>query len=275
LITIGEETNAPAVEIVRFDMTLPSLSLKGKTAIVTGGRSGIGKFIALLFAEAGADVAVADVVADERLAAVAEEIQGLGRRCLDVQVDTSQKSGVDRMVRQSVKALGGVDILVNAAGISTRTTPMEISEEEWDRVMDIDLKGCLLCAQAAGKQMIAQGRGGSIINLTSVAGIKAVVMRAGYASAKIGLIMLTRQLALELAPHKIRTNAIAPGLVRTELTRDMWGDPETKSQMAALVPLGSWAEPLDVANAALFLASEAAGYITGITLPVDGAASIA
>jgi NAD(P)-dependent dehydrogenase (short-subunit alcohol dehydrogenase family) len=255
-------------------MALPSLSLKGKTAIVTGGRRGIGKFIALLFAEAGADVTLADIVSDAELETTTKEIQQLGRRGLAVQVDTTRKTDVDNMVQTAVKELGGVDILINAAGISTRTTPMEICEKEWDRVMDIDLKGCLLCAQAAGKQMIDQGRGGSIINLTSVAGIKAVAMRAGYASAKIGLIMLTRQLALELAPHNIRANAIAPGLVLTELTRDMWGDPELKKQMDAMVPLGSWAEPIDIANAALFLASDAAGYITGITLPVDGGASI-
>ena len=255
-------------------MPLPSLSLKGKTAIVTGGRRGIGKFIALLFAEAGADVTLADIVSDDELEAAAQEIQKLGRHGLAVQVDTTRKTDVDNMVQQTVKELGGVDILINAAGISTRSTPMEISEEDWDRVMDIDLKGCLLCAQAAGKRMIDQGRGGSIINLTSVAGIKAVTTRAGYASAKIGLIMLTRHLALELAPHSIRANAIAPGLVLTELTRDMWGDPEVKKQMDAMVPLGSWAEPIDIANAALFLASDAAGYITGITLPVDGGASI-
>ena len=256
-------------------MTLPTLSLKGKRAVVTGGRSGIGRATALLFAEAGADVAVADVVADIELETVAEKIRAFGRRGLAIQVDTTAKAGVNDMVQRVVAELGGVDILINAAGISTRVTPMEISEEEWDRVMDIDLKGCLLCAQAAGKEMIKQGRGGSIINLTSVAGIKTIAIRAGYGSAKMGLIMLTRQLALELGPHKIRANAIAPGLVSTEMTRDMWGNPEVKKQQEALVPMGSWADPIDIANAALFLVSDAASYISGITLPVDGAISIA
>jgi 3-oxoacyl-[acyl-carrier protein] reductase len=256
-------------------MGLPTLSLKGKTAIVTGGRRGIGQSIAWLFAEAGANVTVADLVADEELEATRKKIQGFGVRCLAVQADTTKKSDVDNMVRKTVAKLGGVDILVNAAGISTRKTPMEISEAEWDRVMDIDLKGCLLCAQAAGRQMIAQKRGGSIISLTSVAGIKPITIRAGYASAKIGLIMLTKQLALELGQHKIRANAIAPGLVMTEMTRDMWGDPEIKKELEATVPLGSWAKPIDIANAALFLASDAGGYITGVTLPVDGASAIA
>lgn len=255
-------------------MTLPSLSLKGKTAIVTGGRRGIGQAIALLYAEAGADVTVADVVADEDLAATARQIKGFGSRSLAVQADTTIKNDVDHMVQKTIDELGSVDILVNAAGISTRKTPMEISEEEWDRVMDIDLKGCLLTSQAAARQMIHQGWGGSIINLTSVAGIKPIIIRAGYASAKTGLIMLTKQLALELARHKIRTNAIAPGLVVSELTRDMWANPEVKKEKQAMVPLGCWAEPVDIANAALFLASDAASYITGITLPVDGASSI-
>jgi NAD(P)-dependent dehydrogenase (short-subunit alcohol dehydrogenase family) len=147
---------------------------------------------------------------------------------------------------------------------------MNIGEEEWDRVMDIDLKGCLLCAQVAGKKMAEQGRGGSITNLSSVAGIRAHTMRAGYGSAKVGLIMLSKQLAIELGPHNIRVNAICPGVVQTELTRDMWGDPETKQQWQSAVPLNRWAQPSDIANAALFLASDAASYITGIALAVDG-----
>lgn len=255
-------------------MPLPTLSLEGKVAIVTGGRRGIGQAIALLFAEAGADVTVADVVDDNELASVVKEIQAQGRHSITVRADTTKKIDVDNMVQRTIKELGSVDILINAAGISTRITPMEISEEEWDRVMDINLKGCLLCAQAAGRRMIEQGRGGSIINLSSVAGIKPITIRAGYASSKIGLIMLTKQLAIELAPHNIRVNAVAPGSVITEMTRDMWDDPEAKTQIEAMVPLGRWGEASEIANAALFLASDAGSYITGITLPIDGALSV-
>lgn len=251
-------------------MCLPSLSLEGKVAIVTGGRRGIGKAIALVFAEAGANVAVADAVVDDgQLEAVAKEIQGLGRS-LAIQVDTTRKADADNMVQKTVDEWGGVDILVNAAGISTRATPMEISEEQWDRVMDIDLKGCLFCAQAAGKRMIEQGKGGNIINISSIQGIKANVKRAGYGSAKVGLIMLTRQLAIELGLHNIRVNAIAPGIIRTDMTRDIWSDPEISKQWLAMIPMNRLGEPTDIANAALFLASDAASYISGITLCVDG-----
>jgi len=252
-------------------MSLPSLSLEGKTAIVTGGRRGIGKAIALVFAEAGANVAVADAVVDDgQLEVVAKEIQGLGQRSLAVQVNTTRKADVDNMVEKTVNELGSVDILANVAGISTRVSPMEISEEEWDRVMDIDLKGCLFCAQAAGKRMIEQGRGGNIINMSSMVGIKAFTKRAGYGSAKIGLIMLTKQLAMELGPYGIRVNAIAPGHIRTEMTKDRWGDPRMARQSEAEVPLGRWGEPSDVANTALYLASEVSSYISGVTIPVDG-----
>jgi len=255
-------------------MTLPNLSQAGKVVVVTGGRRGIGKAIALLFAEAGADITVTDVMADDEFDATAAEIRALGRRCLAIQGDTTRKADVDNVFQETIHELGGVDVLINSAGISTRITPMEISEAEWDRVMDINLKGCLFCAQAAGRRMVEQGRGGTIINLSSVAGIKAVTVRAGYGTSKIGLIMLTKQLALELAPHKIRVNAIAPGLVRTQLTRDAWGEAESEKQMSAMVPMGRWAEASEIADAALFLASDAAAYISGITLPVDGALSI-
>lgn len=254
-------------------MSLPSLSLEGKVTIVTGGRRGIGKAIALLFAEAGANVTVADVVAGDELETVAKEFQGFGRRSLAVQADTTRKADVDNMVQKTVNELGSIDILVNAAGIATWVTPMEISEEEWDRVMDIDLKGCLLCAQAAGKRMIEQRRGGNIINISSVVAIKAVTNRAAYASAKAGLIMLTRQLAIELAPHNIRVNAIAPGFIMTEMTRNLWSDPELSRKRLTMIPMNRIGEPIEVAHSALFLASDASSYVTGITLVVDGGAT--
>ena len=254
-------------------MSIPSFSLEGKVAIVTGAKRGIGRAIALVLAEAGADVAVATRVvkdANYDLEAVAEEIRGLGRRSLAVQADVAKKSDVDNLVQKTVSELGGIDVLVNSAGITTRTTPMEISEEEWDRILDTDLKGCLLCAQATGKRMIEQKRGGSIINLSSVAAVTSPVNRAGYASAKLGVIMLTRQLAKQLGPYNIRVNTIIPGFIKTEMSRDMWSNPKKLKQELAMIPMNRWGEPVEIANIALMLASDVASYVSGVALAVDG-----
>jgi NAD(P)-dependent dehydrogenase (short-subunit alcohol dehydrogenase family) len=251
--------------------TLPRFSLTAKVAIVTGAKRGIGRTIAQLFAHAGANVVVADVVVDDgQLEAVAKEIQNLGRHSLAVQVDVTRKADVNNMVLKTLNEFGGVDILANVAGITTRVTPMDITEEEWDRVMDIDLKGCLFCAQAVGKRMIEQGKGGNIINISSTAGVKTDPNRGGYGSAKVGLIMLTKQLAIGLGQCNIRVNAIAPGPTKTELSRDMWSNPEAYKRLAAQIPLNRWAEPIEIANAALFLASDMSSFVTGITLCVDG-----
>lgn len=252
-------------------MNLLAVSLQDKVTIVTGARRGIGKAIALGFARAGSNVAVFDrVVEDGLLEGVAREIESIDRHSLAIQADVTRKTDVDNMVQKTVKELGGVDILINNAGIIPRGTPLEISEEMWDAVMAVNLKGCLLCSQAAAKRMIEQGRGGSIIHISSVAGIEANVNRAGYASSKAGLIMLTRQMAVELGPHNIRVNNIAPSNVKTEWNRDIYSDPEKSKQRLSIVPIKRWVEPTEIVNAALFLASDFATYITGITLPVDG-----
>jgi len=174
------------------------------------------------------------------------------------------------MVQNTINELDSVDILVNAAGVSSRVSPMEINEQEWDRVVDIDLKGCLLCAQAAGKRMIEQGRGGNIINVSSGTGIIAFPNIGGYNCAKAALIMLTRQLAIELAPHKIRVNVMCPGNTKTDMNRDWRSDPEKSKKRLAMVPMNRFAEPVEIANAALFLASEVSSFVTGAPLCVDG-----
>jgi len=252
-------------------MDVLNVSLQGKVTIVTGARRGIGKALALGFARAGAHVALCDhVVEDGLLEAVAREIEDSGRPSLAMQADVTKKTDVDRMVKQTIEQLGGVDILINNAGMIPRATPLEISEEMWDTVMAVNLKGCLLCSQGAAKRMIEQQRGGSIIHISSVAGIEANVNRAGYASSKAGLIMLARQMAIELGAHNIRVNTIAPSNVKTEWNRDIHTDPEKSKQRLSIVPIKRWVEPTETVNAALFLASDFATYITGITLPVDG-----
>ncbi len=254
-------------------MSIPALSLSGKVAVITGAKRGIGKASALLFAEAGADIAIASRTVgdgDDSLASVAEEVRALGGKCLPVQADVSQKAEVDNLLKQTVDEFGGIDILLNCAGISTRHTPMQIKEEEWGRIIDTNLKGFLFCAQAAAGQMILQKRGGSIITIASVAALKAPLNRAGYASAKLGSIMLTRQMAKELGPHNIRINAIIAGFTKTEMTRDIWGNPQALQKELANIPLDRWCDPREIALSALWLTSDAASYITGVALPVDG-----
>ncbi len=252
-------------------MSIPSFSLEGKVAIVTGGKGEIGKAIALAFAEAGADVAVCTrVVEGGELAAVAEEIQRLGRRSLAVQTDVTRKSEVDNLVKRVMDELGAIDILVNNAGIRSGVrSVLETTEDEWHKIFDVNLKGCFLCSQAAAKTMIEQKRG-NIINITSVAGLRGFAGRGAYNMTKAGMIMLTRNLARDLGRHNIRVNAIAPATVKTEMSRHIWGVPQTLKKAEASYPLGRLAEVSDIVGPALFLASDASSYISGHTISVDG-----
>jgi len=251
-------------------MSIPDFSLAGKVAIVTGGKRGIGKAIALAFAEAGADVAVCGrVIEDGELEAVAGEIRRLGRRSLAVQADVSRKSDVDNLVQKVTEQLGAIDILVNNAGIVVRATLLDTSEEDWDRVINIDLKGYYLCSQAVGRKMVEQKKG-SIINITSSHAFKVSPGAVAYGIAKAGVVMLTRGLAQELGSYGIRANAIAPILVKTEMTRSRWSDPEFLKKREARIPLGRVAEPGDIVGTALFLASDASSLISGHTVLIDG-----
>jgi 3-oxoacyl-[acyl-carrier protein] reductase len=247
-----------------------NLSLKDKKALVTGGRSGMGKATALCFAEAGADVAVCDCeVQDGQLNAVAKEIREMGRRSLSIKADVSLKSEVDNLFEQVVRQFGSIDILVNCAGIVTASSVLEMPEEEWDRVLAVDLKSIYLCGQAAGKVMAEQKRG-SIISIASEFGLHGALNRGAYCAAKSGVINLTRVMALELAIHNIRVNAVAPGVIKTPLSYRRWNDPKLLKETEAHIPLGRMGAPEEVAAAILFLASDAASYITGQTLLVDG-----
>lgn len=251
-------------------MPIPSLSLEGKTAIVTGGGTGIGRSIALTFAAAGANVVVCSRTL-ANLEKVAEEVKALGRRSLAVRTDVTQKTDVDNMVQRVMDEFGAIDILVNDAGVWLAGEVLDFSEEAWDRTMDINIKGCYLCCQAVGKKMVERKRG----NIISIASTNSFVLSkedAPYSVSKAGMVMLIRGLAKELVSYNIRVNAVAPGWVRTEMSREIWSQPESEyaKQEMARIPMGRLAEPSDVANAALFLASDLSSYITGATIVVDG-----
>lgn len=254
-------------------MGVPGLSLEGKLAIVTGGRRGIGRAIALAMAEAGADVALCDrVTEDGELAAVAEEIQKLGRRALAIKADVTRKGDVDNMVQVVTGEFGAIDILVNNAAMNIMAPLLELGEDGWDKVINTDLKGYYLCCQAAGRKMVDRKRG-HIINIASTAAMKAAPRMGAYCIAKAGVVMLTRVLALELAQYNIQVNAIAPYMVRTKFSQPLWSDARTLKQIEAEIPLGRLAETKDIIGAALFLASDASSYITGHTIVVDGGLS--
>jgi 3-oxoacyl-[acyl-carrier protein] reductase len=245
--------------------------LEGKKALVTGGSKGIGRAIALSFAGAGADVAVCSQGSKKgQLEGVAEEIQALGRRSLAIRADTGRKSDVEDMVGQVVNQFGEVDILVNNAGILIRSSLMELAEEDWDKLMNVDLKGYFLCSQAVGKRMIEQKKG-NIINIATQFAFRAAQVEMGaYGVAKAGVVMMTRFLARELSAHGIRVNGIAPGITKTDFSRKTWSNPELLKTIEDSLPLGRMGEADDMADAALFLASDASRYITGETILMDG-----
>jgi len=249
-------------------MSILSLSLEGKVAIVTGGGTGIGRAIALEFAKAGADV----VVASRRLPVlekVAEEIRALGRRSLAVRTDVSQKADVDNMVQKAMDEFGAIDILVNNAGILVLRSLLETEEDDWDKIFDINLKGCQLCSQAVGRIMVKRKKG-NIINIASTDSFVPFPLESAYGVSKAGVIMFTRVLARELASCNIRVNAIAPGGVKTAMAEELLNDPVALKEAEAAIPMGRLAEPSDIASVALFLASEASRHITGSTIVVDG-----
>jgi len=251
-------------------MTIPSLSLNGKIAVITGGRRGMGRAFALAFAEAGAGVAVCDkVVEDGELSALSAEIKKMGRSSIALQVDITRKADVHNMVKRVEGELGGIDILVNNAAIIIRKPLIELEEDEWDQVVDIDLKGAFLCSQAVAKGMMERKKG-NIINMASRGAFKPNKNTGAYDIAKAGVVLLTRMLAVELASYKIRVNAIAPGPVKTKFNESVWSNPEHLRASAASIPLGRWAEPGDIVGSALFLASDASSFITGHTILVDG-----
>lgn len=244
-------------------MTIPNFSLENKVAVITGGKRGIGKGIALTFAEAGADVVVCGRSLPD-LEKVAEEIKKLGRRSLAMKADVSTKRDVENLMERTVREFGTIDILVNNAVVYTGGPLVELSEENWDNTMDIGLKGFFLCSQAAAKVMM-ENKQGCIINMSSTAGIRPTGRQGAYSIIKAAGIMVTKLLAAELAEYNIRVNALAPTVVKTELV-----NPDLLKGFMTQLPLGRLTELDELTSAALFLASDAASYISGHTLIVDG-----
>jgi len=245
--------------------------LAGRTAVVTGARRGIGRSIALAFADAGADIIACDnAVDDGKLGETEESIKSAGVRALAVRCDISIHKEVANLRSEALNAFGKIDILVNCAGVwIPGQTLLECSDENWDTVIDTNLKGTFICCREIGREMIAK-RKGCIINISSQVGLTPGAGAGAYPVSKAGIIMLTQQLALEMAPYSIRVNALAPGIVKTDFNAAFWREPEVEAQSSAQVPLGRLAETEDIAQAALFLASNAAAYITGEVLCING-----
>jgi NAD(P)-dependent dehydrogenase (short-subunit alcohol dehydrogenase family) len=244
------------------------MRLADTIALVTGGGSGIGRAIALRFASEGAKLVVADRYG-ERAEAVAAEIGAAGGEALAVQTDVRNRAAVGAMVEAAVARFGRVDVLVNNAGLSTGGDPLEMDESTWDLNFEVVLKGAFFCAQAVLPGMIARRRG-VILNIASVNGLTGIGEEP-YSAAKAGMVNLTQNLAVRYGERGVRVVCIAPGTIRTPI----WGervarDPRVFEKLAAWYPLGRVGEPEDVANAALFLCSDEAAWITGVTLPVDG-----
>ncbi len=244
------------------------MDLKNKVAIVTGSRRGIGKEIALALAKAGANVVVSDINLDD-CNKVVEEIKAIGKKGLAVKADVSNPEDLSQMINLTTEKFGKVDILVNNAGIYMQKSLTDLTEQDFDRVLDINLKGVFLCSKAAVPEMIKQGKG-KIINITSIAGQVGFANSSAYCASKGAIINMTRELALELAQYKINVNAIGPGVIETDMTKELLKDKATRETLLANIPLSRIGKPEDIANAALFLASDNSDYITGITLFVDG-----
>lgn len=241
--------------------------LTGKVALVTGGNTGLGQGVALALAAAGADIAsVARRASDDTVG----KVRAKGRRAVSIQADLTSIEPIERILDEATAALGPVDILVNNAGIIRRADAVNFTEQDWDDVMNVNLKVLFFLSQAAVKRMIAEGRGGKIINTASMLSYQGGIRVPSYTASKSGVAGLTKLMANEWARHGINANAIAPGYFATDNTQALQDDPVRSKEILGRIPAGRWGDPADLGGAAVFLASRASDYVQGVTLPVDG-----
>jgi NAD(P)-dependent dehydrogenase (short-subunit alcohol dehydrogenase family) len=248
---------------------LDKFRLDGRVALVTGGVRGLGRTMATALAEAGAEVAVTARNQASAETAATDLAAATGRRCRGYATDVTQLADVERLAHAVEADFGRIDILINNAGTNIRGSIEQLTEADWDAVVDTNLKGPFLCARAIGPGMVKRGWG-RVINLGSVLGVIALAGRAPYASSKAGIINLTRVLALEWAGTGVTANAICPGAFGTEMNRQLLDDPVKYQEFVKRIPMGRWGEPEELGGAAVFLASDAASYVTGSALFVDG-----
>jgi glucose 1-dehydrogenase len=242
----------------------------GKVAIVTGAATGIGQAIAIAFASEGAAVAVDFVGAPGKADDTLNKIKAAGGKAIAVSADVSDPAQVQNLMDQTIKALGRIDIMINNAGLEYKHPFLEFPIEHWNKIIAVDLTGPFLCAQAAARQMVKQGNGGRIINISSVHEDLPMITNAPYCAAKGGLRMLMRTVCVELAPYGITVNNIGPGAIYTPIDADIQAHPEIEKQLMAEIPLNRWGKPEEIAGLAMFLASDAASYVTGSTYFMDG-----
>lgn len=249
-------------------MSYPGLDLNGKTAVVIGGSSGIGRALAIGLAQAGADVIPSARRAQE-VAAAASEIERLGRRSLRITCDVTSESSLHQLLQEALRAFGKVDILVNSAGIAKRLPTLELSDQDWDSILDINLKGVLHACKIFGRHMVER-RYGRIINIASLSSFLGLFQSAAYAASKGGVLSLTRTLAVEWAPEGVCVNAIMPGVFRTALNQKLLDGTPRGQEFLVRTPMQRFGQVEELVGAAIFLASDSAGFVTGATIPVDG-----
>jgi glucose 1-dehydrogenase/3-oxoacyl-[acyl-carrier protein] reductase len=246
------------------------MRLQGKRALVTGAARGIGRGIAEVLADEGADVAVNDVANLDEAEEVARSIRSKGRRAIVVAADVSRRADVEPMIDRAWKELGPLDILVNNAGIETIVPFLELTDDQWTRLVDVDLRAAWLCSQVFCRRALAEGRRGSIVHIGSIQAAKVLPGRTHYAPAKLALEALTRNMSAEMTPQGIRVNCVHPGLIDTPMTEWVMKDPEILPVVLAQISLGRAGEPREIGRVAAFLASDDASYLTGQSIFVDG-----